>query len=88
MFGWHHRLNRYESEKALGDGEGLENLACCRGYKKSDATDNWITSEAKQEKNERIPKLLILEIKKIIITEHKDIIKIIKEEYLTIFNNR
>ena len=73
--------NRYELEKALGDGEGLGNLACCNtwGHKKSDATDNWITSEAKQEKNERTPKLLMLEIKKIIITEHKDIIKIIKE---------
>jgi len=29
MVGWHHRLNRHESEQALGDGEGQGSLACC-----------------------------------------------------------
>ena len=28
MVGWHHRLNGYESEQALGDGEGQRSLAC------------------------------------------------------------
>ena len=26
---WHHRLNGYEFEQALGDGEGQESLTCC-----------------------------------------------------------
>ena len=25
---WHHQLNGYESEQALGDGEGQGSLAC------------------------------------------------------------
>ena len=29
MLGWHHQLNGYEFEKALGDGEGQGSLACC-----------------------------------------------------------
>ena len=29
MVGWHHQLNRYESEQALGDDEGQGSLACC-----------------------------------------------------------
>ena len=29
MVGWHHRLNRYEFEQALGVGDGRESLACC-----------------------------------------------------------
>ena len=28
MVGWHHRLNRYEFEQALGDGEGQGSLVC------------------------------------------------------------
>ena len=41
MVGWHHRLNGRESEKALGDGEGQESLACCspQGRKESDTTE-------------------------------------------------
>ena len=31
MVGWHHRLNGYEFEQALGDGEGQGVLACCQG---------------------------------------------------------
>ena len=27
--GWHHRLNRHEFERALGDGEGWASLVCC-----------------------------------------------------------
>ena len=39
--GWHHRLNGYEFEQALGDGEGQGSLACCRpwGCKESDTTE-------------------------------------------------
>ena len=40
MVGWHHRLNRHESEQTLGDSNGLRNLACCSSWacKKSDIT--------------------------------------------------
>ena len=41
MVGWHHQLNEYEFEQALGDGEGQGNLACCSpwGHKESDMTE-------------------------------------------------
>ena len=41
MVGWHHRLNRQESEQAVGDGEGQRSLLCCstRGHKKLDVTE-------------------------------------------------
>ena len=41
MFGWHHRLNGYEFEQTLGDGEGQGSLVCCspRGHKESDMTE-------------------------------------------------
>ena len=29
MFGWHHQLNGYEFEQALGVGDGQGSLACC-----------------------------------------------------------
>ena len=29
MVGWHHRLNRYEFEQALGVGDQHGSLACC-----------------------------------------------------------
>ena len=29
MVGWHHHLNGYEFEQALGDGEGEGSLGCC-----------------------------------------------------------
>ena len=29
MAGWHHRLNGYEFELSMGDGEGQGSLACC-----------------------------------------------------------
>ena len=41
MIGWHHQLNRHESEQALGDGEGQGSLVCCSpsGHKESDMTE-------------------------------------------------
>ena len=41
MVGWHHRLNGHEFEKALGDGEGQESLACCSpwGHRELDMTE-------------------------------------------------
>ena len=41
MIGWHHQLNGYEFEQALGDGEGQGGLVCCSpwGHKKSDTTE-------------------------------------------------
>ena len=45
MAGWHHRLNEYEFEQALGDGDGQGSLAYYRpwGCKKLDMTEwlNW-----------------------------------------------
>ena len=41
MIRWHHRLNGYEFEQTLGDGEGQGSLACCSpwGRKESDMTE-------------------------------------------------
>ena len=36
VVGWHHRLNRHESEQTPGDGDGQESLACCKA---SDMTE-------------------------------------------------
>jgi len=45
MAGWHHWLDRRESEWTLGVGDGQGGLACCHswGHKDSDKTDwlNW-----------------------------------------------
>ena len=30
MTEWHHQVNGHEFEQIPGDGEGQENLACCR----------------------------------------------------------
>ena len=41
MVGWHHRLNRYEFEQALGVSDGQGGLACCDSWvrKESDTTE-------------------------------------------------
>ena len=41
LVGWHHRLDRHESEQALGVGDGQEILAYCSpwGHKESDTTE-------------------------------------------------
>ena len=41
MVEWHHRLNGYEFEQALGDGEGQKSLVCCSpwGCKELDTTE-------------------------------------------------
>ena len=41
MFGWHHQLDRHESEQALGVGDGQGNLVCYSpwGRKESDMTE-------------------------------------------------
>ena len=41
MVGWHHRLNGYEFEQALGVGEGEGSLVCCSpwGHKESGMTE-------------------------------------------------
>ena len=45
MAGWHHRFDGYESEQALGAGDGQGSLAYCSpwGRKESDTTEwlNW-----------------------------------------------
>ena len=44
MVGWHHWLNGYEFEQALGVGSGQGGLACCSpwGHKESDMTERLI----------------------------------------------
>ena len=48
MVGWHHQLNRCESEQAPGVGDGQGSLVCCSpwGCKESDTTErlNGLTS--------------------------------------------
>ena len=41
MVGWHHQLDRRESEQAPGVGNGQGGLACCNpwGPKESDRTE-------------------------------------------------
>ena len=41
MAGWHHQLNRHESEQIPEDGEGLGSLVCCspRGGEESHITE-------------------------------------------------
>ena len=41
MVGWHHGLDGYECEQALGDSDGQGSLACCGpwGHKESDMTE-------------------------------------------------
>ena len=41
MVGWHHGLNEYEFQEALGNGEGQGSLMCCspQGFKESDTTE-------------------------------------------------
>ena len=40
MVGWHHQLDGYEFEQALGVGDGQGGLACCSpwGHKELDTT--------------------------------------------------
>ena len=48
MIGWHHWLNGYEFEQALGVGDGEGSLACCSpwGHKESDTTKRPNLTEA------------------------------------------
>ena len=41
MVGWHHQLNGYEFQQALGVGDGQGSLACYSpwGHKESDTTE-------------------------------------------------
>ena len=41
VVGWHHRLDGYEFEQALGAGEGQGSLACCStwGLKENNMTE-------------------------------------------------
>ena len=41
MVGWHHQPDGYESERALGVGDGQGGLACCgsRDRKESDTSE-------------------------------------------------
>ena len=45
MVGWHHQLDGYEFELALGVGDGLGSQSCCSpwGHKESDMTERGTT---------------------------------------------
>ena len=47
MVGWHHLLDGYEFEQALGDGDGQGNLVCFSpwGHKESDTTE-WLNNSS------------------------------------------
>ena len=47
MVGWHHRLDGYEFEQALGVGDAQGGLACCSpwGHKELDITEQWNWTE-------------------------------------------
>ena len=50
MVGWHHRLNRYESERTPGDGEGQGSLTWCSPW----SCQEWDTTEQLNNNNVRI----------------------------------
>ena len=41
MVGWHHRLNRYESEHTLGNSGGRGSLACCSPWGRKESDTSW-----------------------------------------------
>ena len=43
MVGWHHWLNGYEFEQALGDGEGQRSLVCCSPWGSQRVGHDWVT---------------------------------------------
>ena len=51
MVGWHHRLNGYEFEQALGDGRGQGSLVCCSpwSHKGSDKTERLNNNDNKRD---------------------------------------
>ena len=44
MVGWHHQLNRHNSEQAPGDDEGQGSLACCSPWGLRVGHD-WVTEQ-------------------------------------------
>ena len=54
MVGWHHRLNGYELEETLRDGEGQESLVCCGawGLSESDVLSYWTELNTQQGSQE------------------------------------
>ena len=60
MVGWHHQLDGYEFEQALGVGDRQGSLACCSpwGRKESDATEHEVSREQDgREGLEPVPEL-------------------------------
>ena len=55
MVGWHHQLNRYESEQALGDDEGQGSLACCSPWGCTVRHD--LATEQRQDKLQKLWKV-------------------------------
>ena len=53
MVGWHHWLNRHESEQTLEDSEGEGSLACCSPWGR-------IESNMTEQLNSRLPSQLML----------------------------
>ena len=60
MFGWHHRLNGYEFEQALGDDEGQGSLVCFSpwGHKELDTTEQ-MNNKKSLSKHDRKPSIYL-----------------------------
>ena len=54
MVGWHHRLDGYEFEQTLGDGDGQGSPVCCSpwGHRESDTTP-WLNSNNTKHAQQR-----------------------------------
>ena len=70
MGGWHHRLNGHEFEKALGDGEGQESLACCSPWGQQRVGRELVT-ERQQHKNPSVWYTNVCHSRQIILLEIK-----------------
>ena len=59
MVGWHHRLDRHEFEKTLGDGDGQGGLVPCSPQGEKNLRHHWATEQQWEtlKENLLIPKL-------------------------------
>ena len=59
MVGWHHQLNGYEFEQALGDSEGQGSLECCGPWGHR-VGHNLVTEERQQESIRKMGKTVTI----------------------------
>ena len=56
MVEWHHRLDGYEFEQALGDGGGQGSLVCCSSWESQRVGHDLVTEQQQQYKYSEIIK--------------------------------